>query len=272
MQEQRWSKPLWHSLASSSLWDEGRQAALEGRELKSGWLRLYLLLDPDNCDIRYVGLTSKSLTERLAGHMKESRSKSETHKARWLRTLDTEPLIIEIFHFEEPLALVAEQAIIAVFRGMGIPLTNTHAGGGGFDSHGESARDRVSAGISAAWARGAYGDFQNHSARSKKAWETRRKRLESGELQPQKSWNAGKKLPPEVGANIRAGKLKGRKSQVDMVQDVANHAQLTYNQVYRSLKASKQKPSLEVRKLAWATYEKLGDRVADLVVDHDSKP
>lgn len=267
MQGQRWSSPCWQRLAGSSLWQEGVEATRTGRELPSDYLRVYLLIDPEMFVVRYVGITGKAVEERLKAHLQTAKHGS-TYRDKWIRALSASPIAVEVMQLEEPIAFVAEQALIYTMTSMGLPLTNTHAGGGGFDAKGEDVRERQIAGIKAAWERGSY-SAESRSRASKNAWTTRRKRLASGELQPQQAWNKGKKL--DTGARISAGKLKGKRPQPELVQLVADTAKLSYAQTYRSLKGTGTRPPQYVVDAAWDAYEQLDDEVKDLCVKQGAR-
>lgn len=51
--------------------------------------KLYVLKDPDTNEIRYVGITIRTLQERLSGHMSDARNRSNlnTHKTNWINSL-----------------------------------------------------------------------------------------------------------------------------------------------------------------------------------------
>lgn len=57
---------------------------------------IYALADPRTDEIRYVGKTSASLTERLRHHLKEAREGVVGHKCNWLRQLMSEGLMPEV--------------------------------------------------------------------------------------------------------------------------------------------------------------------------------
>lgn len=70
--------------------------------------------------------------------------------------------------------------------------------------------------------------------------------------------------------------MKGKRPQPELVQIVADHAGLTYIQVYRSLKGKagkKIKPPAAVIEQAWKAYDELNERneIDGLSVNEDSR-
>lgn len=257
-------------------------------------------VDDENVELRYIGITKKRVDERLRSHWKNVDAGEKTYKASWMRrTLERgtavvplELMVVPDVRWEE-----VERAFIATLSDAGYRLTNTHPGGGG----GDVVRDRGTWNPSDAWtearrrSRGtkrtdetkeliadrikdAYREGrcrrsrESYSEASKRSWETRKARIASGELLPPKGPNAGKKLPPEFGASVSAGKLKGQPSQQELVQLVAEHAGVHYNQAYRSLKRNRYTPKSAVLVAVWKSYDALGARVAALKVDTSRRP
>ena len=97
--------------------------------------RIYVLVDPRDEEIRYVGWTIRTLPQRLRSHL---RDKYPGHKTRWvqmLRRLGLKPRIDLIQ--EVPLLdwAAAERYWIGYFRSMGCRLTNSTDGGEGRLGH-----------------------------------------------------------------------------------------------------------------------------------------
>ena len=94
---------------------------------------IYVLCDPETCEVRYVGKTVQSLPARLRGHLAESRNGSSSHRCNWIRSLVSRGLVPVI----EPICLAAgdgsktEQQIISLCRDLGIDLINGTIGGDG---------------------------------------------------------------------------------------------------------------------------------------------
>jgi group I intron endonuclease len=93
-------------------------------------LKIYKLIDPRDGEIRYVGLTFNSISQRLKSHRNE---KSKSHKSNWIKSLRTQgfyPLIeiIEtVYSYED--ACEREIFWISKMKEEGHNLTN-HASGG----------------------------------------------------------------------------------------------------------------------------------------------
>jgi hypothetical protein len=96
---------------------------------------IYVLVDPRNGDIRYVGFTAGDLETRRRDHLSErKKNNNETHRARWLRKLKKlklEPMIRVVQQIPLYCWQQAEQYWIAFFRQEGCPLTNATEGGEG---------------------------------------------------------------------------------------------------------------------------------------------
>lgn len=96
-------------------------------------VKVYELRDPrdESKSPRYVGITTKSLGERLRGHLCEiARTKHKSYKISWIKKLlktkvtPTIHLIEEVEGWEY--ACEVEQYWIKEFREQGYKLTNTH--------------------------------------------------------------------------------------------------------------------------------------------------
>jgi hypothetical protein len=61
-------------------------------------MKIYGLFDPRTSELRYVGMTSRTLKERLNKHLHDN---TKTHKTCWIKSLKNINLIPEIFLFEE---------------------------------------------------------------------------------------------------------------------------------------------------------------------------
>jgi hypothetical protein len=92
--------------------------------------KLYVLKNPDNGDIIYVGQTSMSLKRRLYYHLYDKR---KIYKTDWIKNLlskNKKPIIVEIsvFYSQEEINN-AEIELIKKYREEGIKLTNICNGG-----------------------------------------------------------------------------------------------------------------------------------------------
>ena len=92
--------------------------------------RLYVLKNPDDGGIKYVGQTSMSLNKRLYYHLYDKR---KSYKTDWIKSLtnkNKKPIISEvsIFYSQEEVNK-AEIELIKKYRSNGIKLTNICDGG-----------------------------------------------------------------------------------------------------------------------------------------------
>ncbi len=95
--------------------------------------KIYVLLCPTTKTIRYVGKTTQELKHRLKAHLTESK-KADYHKARWVRNLQSPPIIKELIEIQEDdgeTSDVWEQKLIQFFKNKGFKLVNTAPGGAG---------------------------------------------------------------------------------------------------------------------------------------------
>jgi GIY-YIG catalytic domain/NUMOD1 domain len=95
---------------------------------------LYVLKDPETLEIKYVGITTKSLRERLSGHMKESKRYTHRYKCKWVNSLTErglKPLIEHLEFCTEDNWEEREKFYIKDFKEKGYKLTNTDEGGRG---------------------------------------------------------------------------------------------------------------------------------------------
>lgn len=114
--------------------------------------KIYILVDPVTNHVRYVGKTSKSLNERLRGHIEKSRNlKNKWHVAQWIRSLTSEglaPIIELIREVEEQYVNETEIFCIEEYKRLGCDLTNNTSGGDGgvtgtYIHSAESMRKRI---------------------------------------------------------------------------------------------------------------------------------
>jgi len=90
--------------------------------------KIYKLIDPLTLEVRYIGVTVGTLSQRLVQHISESKYKKGTHKINWIQTLlknQSKPiieLIEEVYNWEE-----RERYWIKQYKN----LTNTKEGGSG---------------------------------------------------------------------------------------------------------------------------------------------
>lgn len=97
---------------------------------------IYVLIDPRDGKIRYVGQTVSKLGSRLSSHIYQARTVNRTHLHRWLNLLareGTKPLIRSVqtgATFNED-----EQFWIRFYKDQGFDLINATEGGGGTLGH-----------------------------------------------------------------------------------------------------------------------------------------
>lgn len=113
--------------------------------------RLYILRDPrEPMNIRYVGITSKELEQRLKEHLKDATSIKNSHKCNWIRKIMKEsvyPMIelIDVLPTWED-ACEAEKREIKILLEDGYKLVNSTLGGEGCLGlkHSEETKQRLS--------------------------------------------------------------------------------------------------------------------------------
>lgn len=111
---------------------------------------VYVLIDPETQEIRYVGWTSQALSKRMYEHLyhcKGTTEKAKTHKSAWMRkVLQTGRPIIRLVQSVEPENCPdAERYWIGYFKGLGCDLTNATEGGEGTlgRHHTEAAKEKM---------------------------------------------------------------------------------------------------------------------------------
>ena len=98
--------------------------------------RIYILIDPNTLQPRYVGYTSTPLKTRLGKHIGSVNKKRtfNTFKNRWLRKLlknNQVPKIKSIYKIKDGRWQYWERYYIALYRSLGYNLTNGTDGGEG---------------------------------------------------------------------------------------------------------------------------------------------
>ena len=106
---------------------------------------IYGLADPNSRELRYIGKTSKSLKQRLNGHIRDN---SKCHRVNWIKGLMKIGLMPEIFVIEETTEDYWEREerwFINYFRAIGCNLTNGTDGGEGSYGfkHNQEAKDKL---------------------------------------------------------------------------------------------------------------------------------
>ena len=95
--------------------------------------KIYTLSDPETLNVRYVGVTSHSLSNRLSGHIHDAKTKF-SHKCNWIKSLlakGLKPLIQELESCTESEWEDLEIYWIEQFRQWNFHLVNADKGGKG---------------------------------------------------------------------------------------------------------------------------------------------
>lgn len=92
---------------------------------------IYVLCDPDTGEIRYVGKTTHTLSQRLRGHLTKAASGDKAYRNCWIRSLSKRPTIVGVDIVDDVDGASAEVAAIARYRAAGCRLVNLTDGGEG---------------------------------------------------------------------------------------------------------------------------------------------
>lgn len=91
---------------------------------------LYGLVDPQTGEIRYCGLTGKSLALRLSQHLRQSRQKDNLYKSNWISQMRQSGMLPGIISIRDGLSFTAVVAAeIAYIADNAARLTNITRGG-----------------------------------------------------------------------------------------------------------------------------------------------
>lgn len=105
---------------------------------------IYVLVDPNTLDVRYVGVTKKDPAKRYREHLSEARRGHSCYKCNWVRALSDSgktPCLAIVARVSDDLRDYAESRYIDAFRNVGSPLTNIAPGGGGYWSATDDFRE-----------------------------------------------------------------------------------------------------------------------------------
>lgn len=92
--------------------------------------QIYALADPNTNIIRYIGLTTTSLKHRLNLHMHAAKTRCNTHRTKWIRSLSNKPLIILLDEIiDKDVQWWLEEYYISQFKAWGFNLVNSTSGG-----------------------------------------------------------------------------------------------------------------------------------------------
>jgi group I intron endonuclease len=107
---------------------------------------IYVLVDPRDQTIRYVGITAKPLEQRLIEHLREiNRRKIHSHRKHWIALLARRgyrPIILPLQTVEDDDRWEAERYWIRYYRDLGCRLVNNTDGGEGVVGYRHSATTR----------------------------------------------------------------------------------------------------------------------------------
>ncbi len=96
---------------------------------------IYVLIDPQDSEIRYVGKTDQSLSHRLGQHLDDARKGTENNwRTHWLLSLlrkGLRPSIVLVHQVDRVFWQDAEAYWISYYRAIGCRLTNGTVGGDG---------------------------------------------------------------------------------------------------------------------------------------------
>lgn len=186
---------------------------------------IYVLLEPDTNNVRYVG-KAVDLYTRIRNHYKPSRLIDKTHKNNWLNKLLNEGKYVRVNVVEEldneKLLNEAEKKWIKYYKNLGYDLTNGTEGGDGGKMSPESIekmklnkigvklseehKQKISEGNKG---RIVTEETRNKLSEARKTYvvseETRKKQSESHKGQT--SWNKGKSPSKESREKMRLARL-----------------------------------------------------------------
>lgn len=110
---------------------------------------LYLLVDPNSHEIRYVGVTTQGMRKRFNGHMSNGELSRVNLKSNWIKSLvrKGQKPVVKIFQEFEQISRenLKELEIywIKYFRNNDCPLTNATDGGDGLTNPSEYTREKL---------------------------------------------------------------------------------------------------------------------------------
>jgi hypothetical protein len=92
--------------------------------------KIYALSDPISNQIRYIGLTTVNLNHRLNQHIYSAKTRSPTHRSKWINSLNKRPNILLIDEIiSDEIEWWLEEYYINQFKTWGFNLVNSTNGG-----------------------------------------------------------------------------------------------------------------------------------------------
>jgi len=188
-------------------------------------IKIYILRHPESKEIRYVGYTKLTLEKRLEKHMRDSNNHNH-HRANWIKSLPSEPIIEEIDNGLYEDRNWMEIMYIALFKSWGFRLVNGTVGGDGgdtFSNLSEEAKEQCRQKLSAHALKSNLGKNKSaeHIAKTKEHINSYNAKIKSGEITHP---SLGRKLTAEqrkaCSHNLgKASKQRG-KSKYGSIQQI----------------------------------------------------
>lgn len=97
-------------------------------------MKIYVLKDPRNDQIRYVGVTNSALNQRLSQHINAAKNNEMRHVCKWINVLlrlNLRPVIQQIDEVDKENWQEWEVFYITYYKKIGCNLTNIDKGGNG---------------------------------------------------------------------------------------------------------------------------------------------
>lgn len=174
---------------------------------------VYGLMRSDERTIRYIGQTTRSLSQRLSHHLCTAKdSSNQFHKANWIRKALAEGVEIKIVALVENAKLnETEKQVISQYKKTGIDLVNSNDGGkgaAGWSLSPEFKKNRKEV-------------MQGNTIRlGKTVGPEGRKNISEGHkrlFKVREHWATGKELPAETKEKISKS-LMGRKLKTETIE------------------------------------------------------
>ena len=109
-------------------------------------MKIYTLKDPNTDEIRYVGVTTTTLNQRLSAHIYDAKHKKGRHVLNWIKTVlntNKRPIIELLEEVDDAVWEIMERYWISQFKSWGYKLTNTDKGGKGVITKDKRSKDSI---------------------------------------------------------------------------------------------------------------------------------